>query len=542
MSRKMTGWAVQWALAVCSAGAFAHGGHDMGDAAPRLGTVSFKTSCNAAAQQGFEHGLSLLHSFYYPESVKTFTEVVKRDPSCAIGYWGIAISQLPNPLVGPWDAATLQRGLDAVNAGKALGTGTQRERDWLAALEPFFKDYQSVDQDTRTRRYEHAMAALSKKYPQDVEAKIFDALALIETFDHKSMAPLVKAIDILEPLNERFPDHPGITHYLIHAYDFPPLATRGLAAADKYAKIAPAAPHALHMPSHIYSMLGAWNRSIASNTASAKSAGEYAAKSKMNGTPTPLLHAYDFMEYAYLQLGQYDQAMNIVNATQVLEGKPLIGAAPVGYMAMAAVPARYYLERKDWAGAAQLKATDYPFSPARAVTHFARALGACRSGASSSAQADIQQLAVIRDDLRAHNQSYCADQVDIQRQAALAWCAFDATAQHAAALEQMHAAADREDSSQKDVAMENRLYPMRELYADMLLSDGQAASALREYRVSLRSSPNRLSGLYGAYRSAIASGNATDIIDSAKRLSALGKQSKTTRPEFTEADMVTSAL
>ncbi len=542
MKNKMIGWAVHVLLGVSSVSAFAHGGHDMSESASHLGTVSFKTSCSESAQHEFERGLSLLHSFYYPESVKSFSQVVTLDPSCAIGYWGIAISQLPNPLVGPWDAATMQRGLDAVNAGKALHTGTQREHDWLSALEPFFKNYQTVDQVTRTKRYEHAMAALAKKYPQDVEAKIFHALALIETFDHKSMKPLVKAIDILEPLNERYPDHPGITHYLIHAYDFPPLAKRGMAAADKYSKIAPDAPHALHMPSHIYSMLGAWNRSISSNIASAKSAGEYAAKSGMNGTPAAILHAYDFMEYAYLQLGQYDQAMSLVKASHELEGKPLQGAAPVGYMALAAIPARYYLERRDWVGASQLQVVDNPFAPALAVTHFARAMGECHSGALSGAQEDIKNLAAISDDLRSHGQAYWADQVDVQRKAAGAWCEFATSPRHAQALEAMRAAADQEDSSLKDVAMENRLYPMRELYADMLLADGQSKAALDEYRISLRASPNRLAGLYSEFRAAVAVGNAADIVNAAKRLSALGRQSKVPRPEFSEADQITSRL
>ncbi|HEU5296668.1 MAG TPA: hypothetical protein VFU71_17940, partial [Burkholderiaceae bacterium] len=264
------------------------------------GRVLFKTSCTAEAQKQFDRALAMLHSFYFPETVKAFNAIPEDDPACAIAYWGMAISQRPNPLVGPWDAATLKRGLDAIEKGESIGAKTQREHDWLAALKEFYKDHERVDQDTRTRNYEQAMERLSKKYPSDVEAKVFHALALNETFDHKSMEPLTKAIAILEPLDKKYPDHPGITHYLIHSYDFAPIAKRGIPAANKYAKLAPSAPHAQHMPSHIYSMVGMWDESIASNIASIKVANEYAAQAKLDGVLAGVPHSYDFMQYAYL--------------------------------------------------------------------------------------------------------------------------------------------------------------------------------------------------------------------------------------------------
>ena len=233
--------AVVFAVALAT-GAWAHNDdiaqRKLGDG---LGRVLFKTSCTTEAQKQFDRALAMLHSFYFPETVKAFNAIPEADPACAIAYWGIAISQRPNPLVGPWDAATLKRGLDAIEKGEAVGTKTQRERDWLAALKEFYKDYDKVDQDRRTKNYERAMAALSSKYPNDVEAKVFHALALNEIFDHKSMEPLLKAIAILTPLDKKYPDHPGITHYLIHSYDFAPIAQKGLPAADKYARIAPAA-------------------------------------------------------------------------------------------------------------------------------------------------------------------------------------------------------------------------------------------------------------------------------------------------------------
>src|SRR5881396_3473951 len=266
----------------------------------KLGKVLFKTSCTPEAQKEFERALALLHSFDFPETLKAFTAIPQTDPGCAIAYWGLAVATRPNPLVGPWDAATLKRGLDAVEKGEAIGAKTQRERDWLAAIKEFYKDFDKVDQDRRTRNYEKAMQALTKKYPADVEAKVFHALALNEIFDHKNMEPLLKAISILEPLDKKYPEHPGVTHYLIHSYDFAPLARKGVPAANKYARIAPSAPHAQHMPSHIYSMVGMWKESIASNIMSIAVASEYAAKAKLDGVLAGVPHAYDFMQYAYL--------------------------------------------------------------------------------------------------------------------------------------------------------------------------------------------------------------------------------------------------
>src|SRR5882724_9601956 len=236
-------------LAVLSLFAFTTSNALAHDEREGFGKVLFKTSCTPQAQKEFERALAQLHSFDFPETLKSFAAIPQTDPGCAISYWGLAVATRPNPLVGPWDAATLKRGLDAVEKGEAIGAKTQRERDWLAAL--------------------------SKKYPNDVEAKVFHALALNEVFDHKSMEPLLKAIRILEPLDKKYPEHPGITHYLIHSYDFAPIAKRGVPAANKYAKIAPSAPHALHMPSHIYSMVGMWEASIASNTRTVAASNEY---------------------------------------------------------------------------------------------------------------------------------------------------------------------------------------------------------------------------------------------------------------------------
>ena len=509
-----------------------------GKSIEELGRVVFPTSCTPQAQAQFERALAMLHSFFFPETIKAFSAVAETDPNCAIAYWGIAVSQRPNPLVGPFDAATLKRGLEAVQKGQTIGAKTERERDWLAAIEQFYKDYDKVDQDTRAKNYEKAMEALAKKYPDDVEAKIFHALALNETFDHKTMDNLVKAIEVLEPIDKQYPDHPGVTHYLIHSYDFPALADRGVPAANKYAKIAPAAPHALHMPAHIYSMVGMWDASIASNLASVAVAKEYTEKSKLDGVLAGVPHAYDFMEYAYLQLGQDAKAKALIEENAAIQ--KVVGPQLAGRMAQAAVPARYMLERQDWRGAAQLKPLGFDIPPAEAVTHFARALGAARIGDVAAAQADVAKLIEIRAGLEKANQSYWAGQVEIQVLAAQAWIA-QAQSKPEEALKFMRAAADLEDSSEKHVAMENRFYPMRELLGDLLMEQGQAGEALKTYEASMKNARERLRGFYGAAKAAEALGDKQKATTYFTELLRLTKNADTDRPEIRAAKQALAA-
>jgi len=482
--------------------AFAHD-DAAGPRGAKLGKVQFKTSCSAEAQKQFEVALARLHSFHFPETINAFNAVTKIDSSCAIAYWGLAVANRPNPLVGPWDKATLQRGLDWVNKGESIGAKSQRERDWLAAIKVFYQDHESVDQTTRTANYEKAMERLAKKYPDDVEAKIFHALALNEVFDHKNMEPLLKAARILDPLDKKYPEHPGITHYLIHSYDFAPIAQKGIPAANKYASIAPAAPHALHMPSHIYSMVGMWNESIQANLKSNEESMRYSTEAKLDGVLAGVPHAYDFMQYAHLQLGQDAKAKALMEQTAAVS--KVIGPISAGQMARTAVPARYYLERQDWQGAAQLKPLGTPYPPAEAVTHFARAMGAARGGDTAAAKADLQKLQEIRAGLESAKQPYWAEQVEIQVLASTAWLA-NAAGERGEAQKYMRAAADLEDASEKHVAMENRLYPMRELLGDMLREHGDAAAALKEYQVSMKNAPNRLRGFYGAAMAANSTG------------------------------------
>jgi len=509
--------------------AHSHGGTAQNDG---LGRVHFQTSCTPEAQKQFERALAMLHSFFFPETIKAFNAIPETDPNCAIAYWGIAISQRPNPLVGPFDAATLKRGLDAIWKGKAIGPKTERERDWLAAIEEYFKDYDKVDQDTRAKNYEKAMESLARKYPDDVEAKIFHALALNETFDHKTMDNLVKAIDILEPIDKAHPDHPGVTHYLIHSYDFPPLADRGISAANKYAQVAPAAPHAQHMPSHIYSMVGMWEQSIKSNLRSNEVAADYARKVNLDGTMAGVPHAYDFMAYAYLQLGQDAKAKALIDQSAAV--KKIIGARLAGATAQAAVPARYMLERQDWRSAAQLAPLGTDIAPAEAITHFARAIGAARSGDLAAAEADLQKLNAIRTGLEKANQPYWAGQVEIQILATKAWLA-QAQGNNEEALKFMRAAADLEDASEKHVAMENRLYPMRELLGDMLIEHGRPGDALKEYEASMKTARERLRGYYGAAKAAEATGDKQKAAEYYAALARLTKDADTERSEIREA-------
>ena len=499
-----------------------------------LGRVSFKTSCTAEAQQKFERGVALVHSFYFPDTVKAFTEAAVADPQCAIAYWGIAISQRTNPLVLPLPPAALKNGLEAVKKGKAIGAKTERERDWLAAIEPYYKDYDKIDQTTRGLAYERAMEQLMQKYPDDTEAAIFYALALNETAlpSDKTYAQLLKAGALLEKISATQPSHPGVLHYLIHSYDYTPLAQRGLDAANKYAKVAPSAPHAQHMPAHIYSMLGLWPQSIESNTKSRAIGREQAAVAWPGASHPIEPHWLDFMEYALLQMGQEKRAKQIVGENDAIKkfGFDFV----VGYTGLAAVPARFALERQAWKEAAALEPRGSQFPQAEAITYFARAIGSARGGDISAAELGVGKLKELRAVLEKANQSYWADQVEIQTLGASAWIAH-VKGDKEQALKFMRAAADLEDGSEKHVAMENRLYPMRELLGDLLLAQQQPAQALKEYEASLESTPNRLRGLYGAAKAAEGARQQEKATIYFRKLAELTKDSDTDRPEIREA-------
>ena len=499
-----------------------------------LGRVHFETSCTPQAQEKFDRGLAMLHSFFYPNSVQAFTDAAAADPQCAIAYWGIAISSRPNPLILPLTPAALKNGLDAVEKGKTIGAKTERERDWLEAIELYYKDYDKVDQTERGLAYEKAMEALMQKYPDDPEAAIFCALALDETAlpGDKTYAKQLKAGAILEEILAKLPDHPGALHYLIHTYDYPPLAQRGLDAANKYAEVAPAAPHAQHMPSHTYSMLGLWAQSVASNTKARTLAREQAATLWPGATSPSEPHLLDFMEYALLQMGQEGAAKQLRDDSNAI--KKLGFEALPSYTGLAAVPARFALERQAWKEAAALEPRGSQFPQAEAITYFARAMGSARSGDLAAAERDVGKLRELRAALENASQSYWATQVEIQMLAASAWIA-QAKGESETALKLMRAAADLEDSSEKHIAMENRLYPMRELLGDLLLERQQPGPALTEYETSLVSTPNRLRGLCGAARAAKATNQPEKAVAYYRKLAEMTKDADADRMEISEA-------
>ena len=480
----------------------AHGGH-----AERLGAVHFPTSCAPAVQKEFDRGVALLHSFWFSAAIKSFQAVLARDPDCVMAHWGIAMSWWSNPFAGFRSPQALKAGLSAVDAAKARGTGTPREKAYIQAVERLFRDAATIDQRTRTVAYEQAMAALASAYPDDVEARIFYALALGQTAlrSDKTYANQLKAAAILEDEFRRQPEHPGLAHYIIHSFDVPPLAPRALDAARRYAKIAPDSAHALHMPSHTFTRVGLWEESIEANRASAAAARKDAAAAEE-------LHALDYQTYAYLQTAQDAAARRTVELAPSLASKIDGGGAgnaappPAGYYALAAIPARYALEREAWAEAAALTLKPSPFAWADAVTHFARALGAARSGNPPAARADVERLAALRDTLQQAKDPEWTTQVEVQRRGAEAWVAL-AEQRQDDALKLMREAADMEDATEKAPVTPGPIKPARELLAEMLLQIGRPKEALAEFEAALKKEPNRFRTTYGAARAADAAGD-----------------------------------
>ena len=450
----------------------------------RLGQVRFPVSCTVAAQKQFDRALAALHSFWYEEALRVFTAVTETDPGCAMAYWGIAMS-IYYPLWVPPSESTLQKGLNAVEKAKALGAKTDREGAYIAAIESFYKDTNKLDHRTRTLAYEKAMERLYRHYPKDREAAIFYALALNATAPptDKTYAKQLKAGEILEKVFAEQPDHPGVAHYIIHSYDNPPLASRGLPAAQRYAKIAPAVPHAQHMPSHIFTRLGLWEESIQSNLGAVAASKEYAAKAHPGAAYYEHLHALDYLGYGYLQMAQDREAKTVLDELLTIQ-KVQPEAFQAAY-AFAAIPARYALERRRWSEAAALTVhpSTFPWSRfhwAEAVTHFARAVGSARSGNVANARKDIEKLESLHAALVQVKDSYWVKQVEIQRRVATAWF-LRAEDKNDEALKLMQSAADLEDSTDKHPVTPAPILPARELLGEMLLELGNPAQALKEF-------------------------------------------------------------
>lgn len=458
----------------------------------RLGTVHFQTSCNEAAQRRFDRAMRYQHSFWYAHSKELFEEVLKADPECGIAYWGIALSLLYNPL-NPPPTPNLPLGLAAIQKGQAVGAKSQRERDYVDALSVMYVDFEKASHRERVQAYLKKMEALAARYPEDDEAQILYAITLnvAASPNDKTYAYQLKGAAILEPIFERQPRHPGVAHYLIHSYDTPALADKGLGAARRYAAIAPAAPHAQHMPSHIFTRVGAWKDSIESNIASARAA-------KADKDFAGQLHPMDYMVYAYLQLGQDRNAEAAVAEMTATSVNP----DQFGYAyALAVSPARYAVERGDWKNAAGLRVKPSKFPHADAITHFARALGAAHLGNPAAARADIAKLAELREKLRDAKDAYWTEQVDIQWQIATAWM-LNAEGKEDDALRTVSAAADAEDKTEKSPITPGPVTPARELYGRMLLEHGMAKEALAAFEATLKKEPNRLGATLGAAKAA----------------------------------------
>jgi hypothetical protein len=486
----------------------AHGAHGAHGGAERLGTVHFATSCAPAVAPGFDRAVALLHSFEFGASTHAFSQVLAADSTCAMAQWGIALSRWSNPMsAGNRAPAQLQAGRGAADEAARLGArASERERGYIAAVAALYTEWDRTSQLSRVAAYERAMADLVARQPADTEAKIFHAIALAAAAPptDKTYANQLRAGELLEAIWARQPDHPGLAHYIIHAYDVPPLAPRAKAAAERYARIAPSAAHALHMPSHTFTRVGAWGESVETNHRSIEVA-------LAGGAISEALHASDYVMYAELQRRRMEAAKAVLDGLPALAARfdpaAVTGAAPgsAGVFALAAIPARWALERRAWPEAAALPVHGSGFIWTDAMTHFARALGSAHTGDRAGARVAIDSLAAIQRRLAASGEGYWAEQVAIQQLGAEAWLA-RAEGRDSAALVAMRRAAEREDATEKSAVTPGPLAPARELLGDLLLELRRPSEALAEYRAALAHEPDRYHTLDGARRAAEAAG------------------------------------
>ena len=484
------------------------------DHAEKLGTVHFSTSCKPEAQPLFDRGVALLHSFGYAPAASAFADVLAADPACAMGEWGIAMSYF-HEIWAPPTLEELAKGSAAAERALEMGGKSDREQALIAAIAAFYRDAATLDHRTRVRAYQQAMTETVRAYPDDVEAAIFNALSLLAVAYNsppdKTYALQKEAASILNGLLPKYPDHPGIAHYMIHSFDYPELAGLALPAARAYAEIAPDATHALHMPSHIFTRLGLWQESIKSNLASAKAGTREATKRHPGASSFNALHATDYLEYAYLQSAQDAKARELVDRINAVTSLDDPEAFAAGY-ALVAIPARYALERRQWREAANLP--DPPaFFPwdklpyASANTEFARAVGAARSGDVERARRALARLTEIRQVTKAKQKGFdWATQIEIQRLAASGWLAH-AEGSEDEAVRLLRAAAELEDATDKHPVTPGALLPAREQLADLLMELGDASAALAEYESAMRMQPARYNALLGAALAAEKLGN-----------------------------------
>ena len=460
--------------------------------ADELGTVAFSASCNAEAQTRMNRAVAMLHSFWFPEARKTFESVVQADPGCGIAYWGVAMTHFGNPMAGGSTAEGQAAGWDAAQEAAAIGGSSDRDRAYIEAAVALFRDHAILNNRARMLKYEGALKSIVDRFPGDTEARIFHAIFRVANAPPTDLtfAQQKDAAQLLTRLYREQPQHPGLAHYIIHAFDSPPLAYLALDAARQYAQIAPTAPHALHMPSHIFTRLGYWDESIKTNRRSAD----------VEPTPGGKSHPMDYMVYAYLQQGRDDAALAVIKEIGGNTTGEYIAGALGSYNALA-MPARFALERDDWKGAASLKVTSTARSAEAAVTHVAKGLGAARSGDVALAKQEVAALESIVSDLTAQKDPYWPIVVDAQRLSVLAWVAH-AEGRHDEALQLAREAADKEELVEKHPVTPGPLIPARELLGDLLMVHNQPARALLAYEATLMREPNRTRTIVGAARAA----------------------------------------
>jgi hypothetical protein len=529
---------------VCPPAFAQHDTHGTGAlSAEQVGTVDFQTSCAAAVKTDMNRAVALLHSFWFPEARQEFEAIAAKDPACAMAYWGVALTYWGNPFGGLRTPETIATGKTAIEKAKATGTPTRREVGYIDAVAGLFSSADVTTQRARVVAYEQTMGQIAKDNPADVEARIFWALSVAQTATptDKTYAANLRAAEILEPMFKKMPAHPGLAHYIIHAYDAPPLAPRALDAARRYASIAPVVPHALHMPSHTFTRVGYWKESIDTNRKSAEAA-------RKAGGPAGAgeeLHALDYQTYAYLQLaddasakGVRDHAVTVAAAGSTAAAA---GAAGAGAFALAAIPARYVLEREAWSEAAALTVRPTPNAPyTEAITHFARGLGAARGGKPADAAVEIERLAAIKARMLEMKDAYWAEQVDIQRRVVEAWKVY-AEGDKAKGIELLSAVADAEDLTDKSAVTPGPIAPARELYGFMLLDAGRAKEAQAAFQATMTKEPGRFLGLYGAGRAAEASGDKAAAAALYKKLLDMTGAAVTDRPALAHAKQTTAS-
>ncbi len=512
-----------------------HSQHQHGVAG--LGTVDFPTSCNAAAQGLISRGAALLHSFGYEEARLAFNDAAKADPACAMAHWGVARTWY-HPIWAPPSPDELKQGAAALDRAVAVSAKTGRERDYIHALAVFYKDWQTVDHVTRAKNYEQALGEVRDRNPKDDEAAIFHALQMVAVgyLDpaDRTYAWQKKGSEILNQVLPRHQNHPGVAHYIIHSVDYPPLAELGLKAARAYAKIAPDSPHALHMPSHIFTRLGLWDDSIASNIASTKSAIAQAQRLHGGGGAFDQLHAMDYLVYAYLQQGRDASARKVLvemEAITRLDENQFAAA-----YAFAAAPARWALERHAWRAAAalEIKPAWFPWNRFRnteALVHYAKAIGAARAGDVATARRSADEIDAIRKAMPATRDYDWSGSIGAQWEAATASIVF-AEGRKDEGFRLLRAAADHEDAVDKHPVTPGALLPVREMLADLLLENGAAPEALREYETVLKTAPRRFNATAGAAKAADQAGDRTKARAYAMQLREIANNTEASRPEL----------